>query len=180
MANDRIDALLAPGYLEGLTSLPMDEVRNRRTECQAVEVSLSYLRRMVQGRLDIVLAEVKGRRDGTGQGDLHSLVDQHPEILSEGVHAPGNGRLSGLMAPAEPEIDGELMDELNTVASPDCLGQLPTTSDEELRQLIDGLSALEREVSGRRKALHERIDALQEEIVRRYKSGEANVDALLK
>jgi hypothetical protein len=180
VANDRIDALLAPEYIDGLTSLPMDEVRDRRAQCQAVEVSLSYLRRMVQGRLDIVLAEVKGRRDGTGPGDLHSLVDQLPEILSERVHAPGNGRLSGLMAPGEPEIDGQVMDRLNAIASPDCLGQLPSTSDEEIQQLIERLSTLEREVSGQRKALHEQIDALQEEIVRRYKSGEASVDTLLK
>ena len=42
------------------------------------------------------------------------------------------------------------------------------------------MTDLERHVSGQRRALHERIDALQEELVRRYKTGEASVDSLLK
>ena len=43
----RIDAILAPDYLDGLTSVSIEEVRARRTTCQAIEVSLSYLRRLV-------------------------------------------------------------------------------------------------------------------------------------
>jgi hypothetical protein len=178
VANDRIDALLAPSYLEGLTSIPIEEVRSRRAECQGVEVSFSYLRRIVQGRLDIVLAELKRRREGTS-GDLHTLVENLPEILAEHVHAPGNGRLPQWMAPGDPEIDGSLNERVDAVADADVLGKLPSLSDDEVQSLVDRLTELEREVSSERRALHERIDALQEEIVRRYKSGEASVDSLL-
>ncbi len=180
MANDRIAELLAPDYLAGLSALPIEGVRSRRSDCQAVEVSLSYLRRMVQGRLDIVLAELKRRQEGDTVHDLSSLVDQLPTILGEHVHAPGNGRLSPLTVVSDPTVDEDLVDQLDQVADANCLSGLPTTSDDEVRALIDRLTTFEREVSGQRRALHERIDALQEELVRRYQSGEATVDSLLR
>jgi hypothetical protein len=46
--------------------------------------------------------------------------------------------------------------------------------------MADALSALEVRVSGCRRDLFERIDALQAEITRRYKTGEATVDSLLQ
>ena len=51
----------------------------------------------------------------------------------------------------------------------------PATLDQHL------LAAdLERQVSERRQALFTRIDALQAELTRRYKTGEASVESLLK
>ena len=41
-------------------------------------------------------------------------------------------------------------------------------------------SAHEAELSARRRTLHERIDVLQAEITRRYKTGEASVESLLR
>jgi hypothetical protein len=56
------------------------------------------------------------------------------------------------------------------------LADLPST---RLEELLAGLVSLERDVSDERRALHAIQDRIQEEIVRRYKSGEASVDALL-
>jgi len=180
VATDRIASLLASDYLDGLNSIPIEDVRARRGECQAVEVSLSYARRMVQGRLDIVLAELKRRQEGGPDSDLHSLVESLPEILSEHVHAPGNGRIASLMVASDAEVDEDLVARLDAVADANCLGQLPATDDAGVQALIDRLTAFEREVSDQRRALFERIDDLQEELVRRYKSGEASVDSLLR
>jgi hypothetical protein len=142
-------------------------------------VSFSYLRRLVQGRLDIVLSDLRRRQVG-GSTDLHDLVDQLPEILAEHVHAPGNGRLPQWMAPGDPDVDDALVGRVDAVADANVLGRLPSLSDDEVQDLVDRLTELEREISGQRRALHERLDALQEEIVRRYKTGEASVDTLLK
>ena len=180
MDHARIDAVLAPDYLKGLTTTSIDDVRARRAECQALEVSLSYLRRLVQGRLDIVLAEAHRRQAGDPEQDLEALVARLPEILSEHVHAPGMGRLSTFMAPGDEEAEPELSARLDEVAGADRLAHLPSLTDDEIQALVDDLTALEREVSTHRRALHERIDALQEELVRRYKTGEASVDSLLK
>ena len=49
-----------------------------------------------------------------------------------------------------------------------------------LRSLADRLGTFERQVSGHRQSLFDRIDALQAEITRRYKTGEASIDTLLR
>ena len=49
----------------------------------------------------------------------------------------------------------------------------------KVRQMIDDLTFYEHGLSGQRRSLHAVIDHLQEEIVRRYKTGEATVDNLL-
>jgi hypothetical protein len=174
----RIRALLEPAYLDGLADLAMADIRAKRAECQEVETGLSYLRRMVQGRLDIVHADMQRRADG-GSGDLADLVAHLKDILSEKVHAPGNGRLQAMLEPADlPEVT-EMTAELDRIAHVDQLTQLPELDDAQVQGLAEALGEFEREVSSQRRALHERIDALQEEIVRRYKSGEATVDSLL-
>ncbi len=173
----RFDVLVAPEFLSGLSSMSFDDVRRRRSDANEVETGLSYLRRIVQGRLDIVLAERHRRDEGVEAGDIASLVDHLPEILSEHVHAPGFGRLTTLIAPGE--IDQTFLDRMNDIIPPSRLGSLPALPDTELERVIDRLVLLEREISARRRSLHEVLDRLQEEIVRRYSSGEASVDNLL-
>ena len=48
--------LLTDSYLRGMESKSLDDIRSMRAECQEAEVALSYLRRLAQGRLDIVQA----------------------------------------------------------------------------------------------------------------------------
>jgi chaperonin cofactor prefoldin len=55
------------------------------------------------------------------------------------------------------------------------LTKLPELSDEELTEAIDRLGEVEQELSAQRRQLHTVIDALQDEIIARYRSqqGEA-------
>ncbi len=53
----RIDRVLAEGFVDGLAILSLDEVRGRRRDAEQEEADLSYLRRLLQGRLDLVRAE---------------------------------------------------------------------------------------------------------------------------
>ena len=177
MAAD-LHALLDPGYLGDLPSRPIDEVRAMRAACQEVETGLSMLRRVVQGRLDIVGVELTRRVEGGDPEDLPDLIARLPAVLSDRTHAPGVGRLPQLMAPGE--LPEDLVAELDGIVGPARLSDLPSVDDVVLRSIADALGAFERVVSGHRKALFERIDALQAEITRRYKTGEATVDALLK
>ena len=48
------DRVLAEDYLSGLAEAPLDEVRSLRDEAEQEEVDLSYIRRLIQGRMDIV------------------------------------------------------------------------------------------------------------------------------
>jgi RsiG-like len=174
---DDLERMLDDEYLEGMASLDLPAVRARRSECQSVEVALSYLRRLTQGRLDIVHAELERRRGGR-PGDLSELVDSLPAILSGRARAGGPGRLPQLLAP-DLDAGDELTAELDRIAGPDRLGALPDMDDSEVESLAGSLGELETRLSAERRALHERIDTLQAEIVGRYKRGEASVDNLL-
>jgi hypothetical protein len=177
MSSD-LAALLDPEYLGDLPSRPMDEVRAMRTECQEVETGLSLLRRLVQGRLDIVGLELTRRAEGGDPADLPALIALLPEVLSDRTHAPGVGRLPQMMAPGE--LPPDLEAELDAIIGAGHLADLPSVDDDHLRSMADDLAAFEQKVSGHRHDLFERIDALQAEITRRYKTGEATVDSLLQ
>ena len=171
-----MDRVLRDDYLDDLTGRPIADIRAMRDECRAIEDTVSYLRRMAQGRLDIVAADVRRRAEGGSPLDLGALVEQLPDILSDKVRAGGTGRLpSGLVPPDDPD----LMAELDRVAGPDTLGRLPEMSDDEVAEVARSIGELERGVSDARKALFGRIDALNGELARRYGSGEAEVGALL-
>ncbi|MFZ6004267.1 MAG: hypothetical protein ACOYXM_10075 [Actinomycetota bacterium] len=177
MAAD-LDELLDPDYLGELTSHSMERVREMRAECQEVETGLSLLRRMVQGRLDIVGMELTRRAEGGDPADLPDLIARLPEVLSDRTSAPGVGRLPQLMTPGE--MPPQLEAELDGIVGSGHLADLPGLPDDELRSLADKLEAFEHKVSGHRHALFDLIDALQAEITRRYKTGEATIDALLQ
>ena len=173
-----LSQLLDPGYLRELPTRGIDEVRAMRAECQAVETGLSLLRRLVQGRLDIVGLELTRRAEGRDPADLPDLIARLPEVLSDRTHAPGIGRLPQMMAPGD--LPGELESELDAIVGPGHLAALPSVDDDRLGTMADELAAFERRVSAHRHDLFERIDALQAEITRRYKTGEASIDTLLQ
>ena len=179
MASERLERILADDYTVGLRDLSMDDVRVRRAECQDVELGLSYARRIVQGRLDIIHAELERRGEGGGPSDASSIVDRlkEGEMLGDHGRPAGNGRLPTILAPGI-ESD-EFSSEIDEIADPESLANLPDLSDEVVRKLADQLTALERSLSERRRRVFDRIDVFQAEIVNRYKTGTANPDELL-
>jgi hypothetical protein len=171
-----LERLLAPDYLQGVKSRTLAEVRAMRAECQEAETAVSFLRRVAQGRLDIVHACLD--REGGTSGDLEALVQRLPAIIGSGPpRPPGLGRLPSQMSPDLDKAD--LTAEIDDVLDADGIGALPAMSDDELRAIGERLTAIEARISDERRALHERIDKLQAEIVSRYKTGEASVDGLL-
>jgi hypothetical protein len=81
------------------------------------------------------------------------------------------------MAPGE--IDHDLELKLESILPASRLSHLTDMSDGELSQCSKALGDFERSVSAQRRAVFDVIDRLQEEIVRRYRTGEATVDSLL-
>jgi hypothetical protein len=172
-----LDRILADDYLDGLTDRSVHELRELRTQCQAVETQLSYLRRMVQGRHDIVSGEIERRARGGDPADLGDLVDRLPTILADRIHAPGPGRLPTSMEPGE--LHGRLADRLEEITDRVPLEAPSEADDGALVSVASDLHDLEAEVSSFRRLLFDRIDTLQAEITRRYRDGEARVDDLL-
>ncbi len=176
MQADDLDAILAPDYLDHLTDRPLDEIRAMRSHCVRAGDTLSYVRRLIHGRIDILEAERMRRVEGGDPDDLSDLVSRLAEALGEGGRPEGPGRLPQRIEPPDhdPSFTAELDEIVDAVA-----GQLPDMSGPELEHVLGDLRELERSVSGRRRAIHDRVDALQAELTRRYRTGEASVDSLL-
>lgn len=162
---DDLDRLLGASYLDGLGACDDDRLRAMRTESQEVEAKLSYLRRMVQGRLDIVTAERERRASGSSSSDLSDLVARLPEILADRGRTPGPGRMPTNLVPPE---DDDLTRELDEVSGPAALGLLPDLSDKDLQAVAGRLEQLEQTVSTQRRAIFGVIDAVQAELASRY------------
>jgi len=169
-----------PDFLSELKDLSLTELRAKRDACAQLETDLSYLRRLAQARIDLVMAESERRLLGLSELGPEALIGELPQILGEYSRGEGPGRIPAFFfAPA----DGELLKltaRVEEMLPSDQLGSLGSLSSAELDELLMGLSNLEHDVSAERRSLHDIQDRLQGELVRRYRSGEANVDSLLE
>ncbi len=171
--NRRIDRVLAEDYLSGLESAPLAEVRSWRAEAEQEETDLSYIRRMVQGRIDIVRAELEGRGDGDGG----KLVDRLPSILAEEQRSPARGL--GRHATLEPSRADQHRRYVERLVADVDLSDVTTRSDDELRAALDTLVGEERKLSAKRREVQQVMDRCSAEITRRYRDGEADISSLL-
>jgi len=172
------DALLDPSGLTDLEDRPIDEIRARRAACIEVETGLSYLRRLIQGSLDIIERELVRRAGGGDPQSVGDLVDQLPDILGEIPRPPGVGRLTQILEPTE--FDDELIRAYEDLVGDGRLARAADLGGVELVALMDQLREIEVKVSARRHDFHQCIDALQSEMTRRYRTGEVTVDSLFE
>ena len=168
-----VDALLDPTFLENATQLQMSEVRRLRRTAEQEEVNLSYTRRLLQGRLDIVRREVQRRAEDDGR----SLVDLLPEILAEKGRGPAHGLgRHQTVQPASPE---EYESWVNSLTPGADLSAISDLSDTVLEMVARSLAEAEKGLSERRRGVQQVMDGLAGELGRRYRDGEADVAALL-
>ncbi|MEU5214080.1 ABC transporter substrate-binding protein [Streptomyces sp. NPDC020742] len=160
-----------PATASDLSGLGLPELRVVRRDSQQEEADLSYLRRLLQGRIDILRAEIARR---TAQ---HSpLLDRLPEILAD---LPSRHRSSArhvtVGTPHSEEYRRLAEEMLGEVE----LSDLTARTDQELHDAMGRLIQYERQVSRRRQSLQRTTDDCSAEIARRYREGEAQVDDLL-
>ena len=168
-----VDALLAPGFLDSAVQQTMAEVRRLRRRAEQEEVNLSYARRLLQGRLDIVRRELQRRAEHDGR----SLVDLLPEILAEKGRGPAHGLgRHQTVQPSAPEEHEAWVNALTPGTDLSAVTELP---DADLEQAARVLAGAESDLSERRRGVQRVMDALAGELGRRYRDGEADVAALL-
>ena len=176
-----LDVVTDPSFLANLGERDMDELRAVRSRCQSLENSLSYVRRLIQGRVDIVGGELQRRRDGGDEGNTSELIGRLPDILSDGSRVqggPGAVRPPSSLEP-DPEVTSKLEAKLDAILAADDLGNVSTITEDALLNGLTELNNLEDEVSNSRRSLHSIIDTVQAEVTRRYTTGEATIDGLL-
>lgn len=163
--NRRIDRIRDPAYLEGVGDLSLEDLRARRDECLAEREYLSLLRRLVQGRAEILQAELASR--GT-DADAGPLVDRLAQILAGDepqTRARGEAVRVGL-----PEEDMLLARRrVERIVADAKLSDPSGMDDGQLAEVIEMLSEEERQVSDARGDVIRVLDALQDELKRRYK-----------
>lgn len=170
-----------------LAALGLPELRELRRSAQQDEADLSYVRRLLQGRIDILRAEVArrarprtgavGRDPGAaGTAEWPLVVDRLPEILTDGpARHRSSARHVTLGTPHSEEYRRLAADMLAEVA----LSDLVARTDEELNTAMGRLVRYEQQVSRRRQETQRTADDCSAEIARRYREGEAQVDDLL-
>ncbi len=174
----RIDRVLAEGFLTSIGSTTLEELRELREEAEQEEADLSYLRRMLQGRIDILTAELdRRRRTEAGDIDVGSLVTDLPRILADGPRPGPRG--GGRHSVAEPSRVSEHRRRVEQLAGDIDLSDVGAHSDAELDESLRRLATAEQDVSTARGRVHDVLDACAAEITRRYRDGEADVSALL-
>jgi hypothetical protein len=172
----RIDIVTDPEYLTGLEQLETSELRSRRATCSDLERELSYYRRMLHGRIDLLGFERRRRR---GE-DERSLLEALPEILGDAPDSSARGHLTidtADVLPPETPVPGRR--SIDFVLGDDFLAGIGDVDDPGLDAAEATLRAAEREVSRKRRDVHTASDALDEEIERRYRAGLTSVDELL-
>lgn len=150
----RLQRVTAPDYLADLADADAAGIRARRDECQVEERRLSYIRRVVQGHLDLARAELARRRG-----------DAPPTFVARVAHAltgPAGGarspRAVGLYEPADADA-GITVDT----------AELPDIDDATLEALVGRLRDRERALSDLRGVLLAHLDRLQDALVDHYR-----------
>ncbi|NGO13425.1 aerial mycelium formation protein [Streptomyces sp. HC44] len=192
----------SPPVERDLSGLRLPELRTLRRTAQRDEADLSYVRRLLQGRIDILRAELGRRAEpsrlsvslsgsasasatasmsasasvGGKTSAVSSVVERLSEILTD---APARQRSSArhvtVGTPHSEEfrrLAAEMLAEVE-------LSDLQARTDLELNTAMGRLVRYEQQVSRRRQQLQRTADGCSAEIARRYREGEAQVDDLL-
>lgn len=163
-ANRRIDRIRDPAFAASLGELSLDDLRLRRDECLAEREYLSLLRRLVQGRAEILKAEIERRGGAAGQVPL---VERLAEILSGDPHGPARGEAVKVGLPEEEMLLARR--RVERLVADAGLSDPGSLDDERLAEAVEVLAREEREVSEARSDVLGILDVVQDELKRRYK-----------
>lgn len=169
----RVDRVLGEGFLDDLESLSLQELRERRHDAEQEDADLSYIRRLLQGRLDIIRAERERRAKAAGD----KVVDHLSEVLGDGTRSThGSGRFLHV----EPSRVAESRRRVEQLIADPHLSDIDTLTDGEIAQAYEEIAIHEQAVSDLRHRVQVAMDTLTAEVARRYRDGRASVDELLK
>jgi hypothetical protein len=165
-ANRRIDRIRDPAFAQDLEALDLDELRARRDECLAEREYLSLLRRLVQGRAEILQAELEGR--GTDDADRASLIERLSTILAgDEQHAVSRGEAVRVGLPEDEMLQARR--RVERLVSDAGISDPTELDDERLAAAVQVLADEEHQVSAARAEVIGILDTLQDELKRRYK-----------
>lgn len=163
-ARRRLDEVLDPDFVLGLDDLDLDSLRDRRGLADEVENELSYYRRLLHGRIDLLRFEQR-RRSGEEQ---RSLIEALPEILADG---PTGGRRHAVHLSTDlPPLPDVGRRDIDRLLGDDVLLRIDEVTDDEVSEAIEALGEMATEVSESRRRVQDVADTLAEAVTARYRS----------
>ena len=103
-------------------------LRELRDEYQEIESGLSFVRRMAQGRIDVISAEIERRSDATSA----TLLARLPEALSSNLRGAESSRPVADLVP--PEWAHDVVVEVDSILSPTRIAQVGPPRDRRARE----------------------------------------------
>lgn len=176
----RIDRVLAPGFADHPEGLDGAQLRARRAEADQEETDLSYVRRLLQGRLDLLRAESTRRAEGVPSRlprTDEELVAELRRVLADRGAAVATADVR--YVDAEPSRVGEHRRQVEAVVADVEISGSGDLDDEALDRVTARLAELEREVSSTRSQVQQVLDALNHEVAVRVEQGRLPGDASL-
>jgi len=166
MYHPDVQRVLAPAFLVDSDEAELEALYTRRDELHRIEGQVSYVRRLAQGRIDILCAELERRERGGDPQDLTELIRRIPDVMGGGETVPST-RGGDALNP-----DDSFVAQIDAVVGPSTFLALPEYGAAVIDGPVIALEGFERQVSATRRLLHERIDLLQCEIARRFRDAE--------
>lgn len=169
----RLDRVLDPDLPSRLRETDADTLTRLGQDADQEEAELSFVRRLLQGRLDQIVAERERRRSGGpalpgGVPSDAELVRKLASVLA-GPHDKGDGpgRPAGRYLAAEADHGISRRRAAEVAASDVRLSDPSGLPDDELAAAHRRLQALEADVSAVRQAVQGVADAVSAELARR-------------
>jgi hypothetical protein len=166
-ARRRLDQVLDEDFLAGIDEIELDELRSRRQMAVDVENELSYYRRLLHGRMDLLKFE---RRRRTGE-ESRSLIESLAEILSDPARGEGHDPRRTVLDTDLPQLPDVGRRDVDAVLGDDVLAKLDSVDDSGLNEAFEAVETIEREISEKRRQVQQVADVLSAQIAERYRSG---------
>ena len=148
------------------THLSLSDLRAQRNALQRQEDAVSFVRRLTQGRIDLVLDEER-RRAAKAPAPSGTLTERLANVFGQ-EHGGGSAR-----PPRETDVpaDHPLLVQLDELCEEFSSENLESLSDADISALRDALTLFEQSCSQQRHQMFEQIDALTAELVARLRDG---------
>lgn len=160
-------------WVSDIGSMSDAELKGLIGELATNEQDISYNRRILHGKIDLLRAELVNRLRSRHEEGKEAITDADVAQLTDLITAAASEDTSpgAQLADAEEVSKGSLQ--------MDSFPDLGTLTDPELKDLIRTLTDEEREISYQRRILHGKIDILRAELVNRMRTqreeGEATI-----
>src|SRR5690348_12424581 len=152
------------------------ELKGLIGELATNEQDISYNRRILHGKIDLLRAELVNRLRARHDEGKEAITDADVAKLTDLITAAAE---EGETAQNQQLAEGNEFEQVKGALQMDSFPDLGTLTDPELKDLIRTLTDEEREISYQRRILHGKIDILRAELVNRMRTqreeGEATI-----